>query len=48
MPDLASRMLSSWFFHSLAMRQSQSCILEEGSSQQQSNILVGLAKNQER
>ena len=47
-PSMLSDRLSHWFFHSPDKRQSWSCIVEKGSSQQQSNIPVGFAKYQER
>ena len=47
-PDMTLGRLLSWFFNSLDKRQSMSCILEEGSSQQQSNIVVKLSKYKER
>ena len=47
MPDMVSDKLSPLFFYSLDKSQSHLCILEEGSSQQQSNIPIGLAKYQD-
>ena len=47
-PGILLDRFSPWFFQGLDERQSRLCILDEGSSQQQSNISVGLVKYEER